>query len=196
MRKALFLLLVMGFFLLAGESASADQAIYFASDFSAQGAVVSFSNPGPYAYLRIASVERSVSRLRIIDSRNFVFFDGRPVSGDEFYLPAGIYIAIVWSTYGSRSASALQGIFCQEPNAPMNIHDSRIGKLDPRFESALSESRAAELQSLQSEPESIDSVESSGPMVEPVYDTDCDKVDPPRFTSPPVFFNSVTHFYP
>jgi hypothetical protein len=196
MKKALWLLLIMGFIFLNGGRASADQAVHFASDFCAQGAVISFSNPGPYAYFRVASVDGSVSRLRIIDSRNFVFFDGHPVRGDEFFLPAGVYTAIVWSTYGSRSASALQGILCQEPSAPMNVQDSRTGKLDPRFDSAVREARAPEVQAQQPEPESSDSWESSGPSIEPVDDVSSDVDMPPRFTSSPVFFNSVTHFCP
>jgi hypothetical protein len=97
--------------------AARGQAITLGANDQAGGATISFSNPGPNSYFRLSFVDPRVNRLRIVNDRNFIFFDGHPEAGNEIFLPVGSYTSTVWSGYGTSPAAAIIGGFFNIPKA-------------------------------------------------------------------------------
>jgi hypothetical protein len=123
------LTILTGLVLLCG--AAQGQNITLGSNDQAQGAAISFSNPGPSSYFRLTFVDPNVNRLRIVNDRNFIFFDGHPEMRNEIFLPVGSYTATVWSAYGTMLACAIIGGFFNEPS-PMPAASAPSGSQQPK----------------------------------------------------------------
>jgi hypothetical protein len=82
---------------------------------TAGGLSSSFSNAGTSSYLRITAVDPSVNRLRIVDTKNRVYYDARPRLSEVIYVPPSVYQATIWSAYGNSPANAIKGVFVNAP---------------------------------------------------------------------------------
>jgi hypothetical protein len=74
-----------------------------------------FTNKAVRSYLKILSIEPGVSRLRITNGGDFVFFDSKPRKDRTIYLPPGDYTATVWSSNRSKRNDAIIGAIVMLP---------------------------------------------------------------------------------
>lgn len=115
-KKSSFLTLIaVCIFLLFSPASSYAQTVVLGSNCTATGDISIFSNTGSNNYLKFNTVDPNLNRLRIIDEKSFVYFDGRPETGQTIYLPAGTYRSIGWSGYGQAIPQAATGSFVGAP---------------------------------------------------------------------------------
>jgi hypothetical protein len=90
-------------------SAARAQDMVFGANSDPQGATTSFVTQGMNCYLRLYKVDPTVSRLRIVNSQDFIFFDGPPRVKSAIFLPPSTYTATAWSAENTVVATAITG---------------------------------------------------------------------------------------
>lgn len=115
MRAALLVVLAIIICAFATAPGAFAQQVVFSANSDQSGATVFFANTGTDSYLQFKTVDGNVNRLRIVDSRNYVFFDGHPSLNQTIYLPPGNYQASAWSAWGTSLPAGIQASFVSTP---------------------------------------------------------------------------------
>jgi len=115
-RKPVSIPLLFSLLLIALTTGSAwCEPVVLGANSDARGATAVVTNSGTLSYMRLDYVDPGVNRLRIVNSRNMVFFDDHPEAGKSFYLPPGTYTATAWSGYGTTIAVAVRADYTSSP---------------------------------------------------------------------------------
>lgn len=85
------------------------QSMTFGANSDIQGASTVFVTQGTTCYLRLYKVDSAVSRLKIVNSQDFIFYDGHPAANASIFLPPSTYTATTWSAENTVVATAITG---------------------------------------------------------------------------------------
>lgn len=112
------------------------QNISLAGGCQPQGVSTSFSNSTQFSYLKMTMVDPNVNRLRIIDGKNFIYYDGHPQANNIIYLPVSSYTATIWTAYGNNPVCAVSGKFVDTPSGTdQSAQSSQSSATDYGFQS-------------------------------------------------------------